>query len=198
MLDHHALADEIGQRIAEQAAAALQRRQARAALRTVLAERRKHGKSAHHAQRLAPAKQEPSMNQQRAVTPSSVLHDARGTRTHPTSDGGTPPRRQGRQAGYPGREELHAANKALARELSRLARDPGPVARQAGADIAAAVAEIVATAAGLADTSSTRSQRAAVDVRKQLPKLTHQIDVLQARLAARGVDLSGPSDPRKP
>jgi excisionase family DNA binding protein len=71
-----------------------------------------------------------------------------------------PPRRQGRQAGYPGKLEFGAADQRLRRALSRLARDPDPDARLQGARLAAEAIEVLEALALRADEASTAAKRA--------------------------------------
>jgi hypothetical protein len=202
VLSHDQLADEVGQCIGEQTAAVVRHRQESAEVRADFAERRRHGKAAHHNRRLAEATQETSTSQPpidapepapvpRVMRTRGCIREEAAVPTH--KDGQpAPARRAGRQCGYEGREALIAATRGLGAALTRLARDRDPVARQAGADIAASLADLVARAAIMADESSSRSQHAAARMAEELPELTRTLDTLQKQLGRRGIVLTGP------
>jgi hypothetical protein len=90
-----------------------------------------------------------------------------------------PPRRQGRQAVYPGKLEFRAADQRLRRALSRLARDPDPAARQEGARIVEKAIEALHALAGRADAASSATKR----IRAETERLSRRLD---AALARRG------------
>jgi hypothetical protein len=93
-----------------------------------------------------------------------------------------PPRRSGRQAGYPGKSEYGFADQQLRRALSRLARDPDARARTEGARI---VQEATATLHALA----RRAYEASTEARRvtaQAERLGRRLDARQEQLRRRG------------
>jgi hypothetical protein len=93
--------------------------------------------------------------------------------------GGAPPRRQGRQAGYPAKLEFGAADQRLRRALSRLARDPDPEARTLGRQLAEQAVSVLQGLAGQAEEASTAHRR----MQAEAERLRRSLD---ARLAQAG------------
>jgi hypothetical protein len=92
-----------------------------------------------------------------------------------------PPRRQGRQAGYPGKLEFGAADQRLRRALSRLARDPDPDARLQGARLAAEAIEVLEALALRADEASTAAKRAKAGAERLGRRLDARLEQLRCR-----------------
>jgi hypothetical protein len=93
-----------------------------------------------------------------------------------------PPRRTGRQAGYPGKSEFGFADQQLRRALSQLARDPDAQARAEGARI---VQEATATLHALA----RRAYEASTEARRvtaQAERLGQRLDARVEQLRRRG------------
>jgi hypothetical protein len=92
-----------------------------------------------------------------------------------------PPRRSGRQAGYPGKGALGVADERLRAALSRLARDPDPGARLEGARLAEEATERLHALAARAEEASTAAKRARAKVERLSRQLDHQLDQAERR-----------------
>ncbi len=100
--------------------------------------------------------------------------------------GEAPPRRDGRQAGYPGKVEFGHADQQLRRVLSRLARDPDPAARLEGARIAQEATETLGALARRGEQASTTYRRQQAELGRLQRRIDRQLAEAERLRERRG------------